>query len=296
MAFNTNDEQACDEAGVRKDLEFRPPSGTTVVRVLPTWKGPETPMPRYYWREFREHFLQVGESTWVFPSPREFGLPDPVWDKADELFATKNPELAVVAQKLVPKRKFLFNVVVLSCPEMKNKPKIGEVTIMKVGKMVWEPINKLNSNRTSPFHTLTLPENGVNLAITSEGSLLNTRYTTLPAGGRSDLIQDLAALSITTTLEELSDGVVNLDEYVEANQLRDDQIESTLAQYLRIHGVQGEPEIVVPKGQVAEVVPAAPAPKEVPPVAPTVVPPPPPPVMDGLVPPPPPPNFGGESA
>jgi hypothetical protein len=200
---------------------------------------------------------------------------------------------------LVPSRKYLFNVVVLNCPAYEQAPEIGKVTVMKVGKTVWEPINKMNSNRASKWHTLTLPDNGVNLDITREGAALKTRYTVMVNDGRSDLFADLNALGVSVDPEALAGDVVNLDEYLEAKALRPDQVASVLSQYLRINGVATAPEAVVPAAQVPDVVPAvAPTTPHEPqahqPVEQSTDEPEPPPLSDGLTPPPPPPpSFGG---
>lgn len=236
--FFENDEEHCN---LQKANDWRPPSGSSIIRVLPTWKPKDAPKPRLFWREFREHFFKVGEQTFVFPSSRNFDQEDPIWDTGELLVRSKDEDLVELGKTLIPKRKFYFNVVVLQSAPSEFPVEVGAVTVMKVGPKVAEPIIKQNRNKATKFHTITDPYDGVNLQVERTGSgLTNTQYSVNVVGERTNIMEDISALGITVDEETLAASIRDLDEFVESKLKTEDEVLNILSKVFRGNGLSKE--------------------------------------------------------
>lgn len=228
--FFDNDEEAIEQHIASGNTRlFRPQKGKNIVRILPTWKAPDQPGPRFFWLEYWEHYFKVDGKDYYVPSPRFWGETDPKWNKADEYFASGDPEKAELAREfLLPSRRFYFNVVVLKHPPMERPPEIGRVYVMKAGKTVWDEIVKIHSDKSTEFHSITKVDAGINIKIERTGDRKGTRYSTGVAGSRSNLLEDLKALGVETTLDELASQLTDLEAFLAQSKMSGDQIEDLM--------------------------------------------------------------------
>ena len=118
-----------------------------------------------------------------------------------------------LANNMDARPRFLFNVVLLDAPPPRQgePKKKGEVYVMKAPSTVRSAIVKMDRDEPGGWHDVTSPFHGVNLRITKEGQGLNTKYHVLPSGARTPIVEYLASVGITKTLDELKAGMHDLD-------------------------------------------------------------------------------------
>jgi hypothetical protein len=199
-------EYAKDKREVAERGEVRPfklENGVTELRILPPFNE------RGVWyRENKEYFFQNDGQYNRLSSPSQFGLPDPVAEKRQELIDAGGEANLEMAKELREQRTFLYNVIIKSAPAgVEFKP--GQVYILKTGVKVKRALLNNDRDVQGGWHDITNVESGVTFRITKSGKGFQTDYQTVPCAGRTRLEDDLLAVNMA-----MIDGtnLYNLDE------------------------------------------------------------------------------------
>lgn len=204
--FFKNDEDALRTTTASNAPILYLPSGSTTVRVLPTWKEGAA-----YFKTFREHYFKVDGQHQYLTCTEDDNCPG--CEEVDRLSSLGDEQSLEAADSLDARRKFFFNVVLISEPAGDSQLKKGEVYVMKVPSSVRNAIVKMDRDESGDWYDVTDPFRGVALRITKEGTgKMGTKYSVLPAGARTDLVELLASIGVDKTLEQLHQEMHNLDD------------------------------------------------------------------------------------
>lgn len=189
--------------------------GITIVRVMPPFSDAGV-----FFRELWEHSLKVnGKFTTVTcarcATPEG---PCPLCEEGETLKRSGDETNIQLANDLQPKRKYLFNVIVMSDPDGLGPDK--GVHVMKCGIKVKKAILDLDQEPVV-CGDVTDIGNGVNIRIEKRGQMLDTEYTVHPVRDRSDIAAELAAKGIDINTFQLYNlfEVLPPREYEEAKRL-----------------------------------------------------------------------------
>ena len=172
-------------AKTSRDLNFwKPSTGTMLIRVLP----PTAQAAGLYFRDTAYHY-NVGPEEKTFVCLRAEGKVCPICELRDQLYATKNPQLAELAGDLVPKPKVYFNMIDRKHPELGVQ--IGTLT----GKYAVEGVHEaiLGYCLDPQWGDLTDPTYGRDITIEKKGSGLDSEYQVRPSPVPSPIYPDAEA-------------------------------------------------------------------------------------------------------
>jgi len=297
--FYENDRESLRRRADKIDEHANVPSlflanGATTLRVLPTWKPGGV-----YVKEISDHFIRVNNRA-TFITCTEGSGPCACCEEYDRLISLGDDASLAAAEDLNTRRRSLFNVVFIQATgDHKYKP--GEVYVLKAPITVANDIVRMDVDEAGDWYDVTSVVHGVNLRISRDGQGVNTRYSVLPAGARTGIVDYLASIGVRKTLDQLFSEMHDLDAAFPPRSY--EEVKALIAQANRQHRGPRPADIPVasPKPPAATVpvqspgvVPPAPVPA--PPVpAQTTQPVPPPPAPPAPpVPVPAPPDGGGE--
>jgi hypothetical protein len=192
-----------DTTGTAATLYLNP--GATTVRVLPTWK-----QGGVYFKEFHEHYLRVDGRSHYLTCPLDDSCA--VCEEYERLCDLGDERSMELADEILPRPKFLFNVVLLGAPPSETPLKLGDIYVMKAPVTVKASIVKMDRDEAGSWYDVTSPIHGVNLRITKEGRGLSTKYQVMPDGARTNLVDYLASIGLNKTLEQIQQEMHNLDD------------------------------------------------------------------------------------
>lgn len=210
--------------------------GITVVRVMPPFSEEGV-----FFRELWEHSLKVNGKFTSITCARcaEPEGPCPLCEEGESLKRSGDETSIQLADDLRPKRKYLFNVIVMSDPEGLSPDK--GVHVMKCGVKVKKALLDLDQEPVV-CGDITDIENGVNIRIEKRGDMLNTEYSVHPVRDRSNIANELAAKDIDINTFQLHNlfEVLPPKSYEDAKRL-----------VSSIHAVSGFPAPPVAKPRLA---------------------------------------------
>ncbi len=237
------------EAG-NDDIIYTLRKGRTVLRVLPPFSADGV-----WFREMTEYYFKIGDEHYFLTSPRDFGLPDPLWDWGRSIYQEGDEAAIKEAKRFRPKTKYLMNVLILSDPDQKTSLESG-IKVLKAPTTVRRAL--VGYDYESEWGDITNPENGFNMSVEREGEKLNTKYSVIPGRERSNIFQALMDIDINPQDLNLPD----LDAVHRGALRSNDELQGILEQ---IKGV-ARPKSQAPRqsfgGPVAQPAAATPAPVE----------------------------------
>jgi hypothetical protein len=185
--FAKQKREAVQEGEIRP---FQLQKGVTELRILPPFNE------RGVWyRELKEYFFSVNGEWTRITSPSQFGLPDPVAEKRQELNDIGGQANMDMAKTMLEKRIYLYNVIVKSAPQgVEFVP--GQVYVLKTGVKVKRALLNFDRDPGGGWSDITNEDHGVTFRITRSGSGLNTDYQVAPCANRTRLEDDLAAVNM----------------------------------------------------------------------------------------------------
>lgn len=147
-------------------------SGLTTIRVMPAYSE------RGCWyKKVNEYYFQLGEQHMYFPSPRDFGNTDPIWDYCNQVYEDGDPKEIEKIKSWRPRAKYLVNVFILAEPEPVDR---NNIVVLKLPTSVHKELRTYDVDQAAGFGDITNLENGINFNIKKDGKLLNTNYTLTP--------------------------------------------------------------------------------------------------------------------
>lgn len=144
-------------------------NGKTTVRIMPAYSD------RGVWfKKVNEYYFNLGGQHFFFPSPRDFGLPDPIWDYCEQIYESEDQEKIAKIKEWKPMLRYLMNVFILSEP---NPIERTNVVVLKCPSKVQKELKSLDTDSAAGYGDITNLEKGFNVTITREGKGIGTTYT-----------------------------------------------------------------------------------------------------------------------
>ena len=230
--YGIPDTEALD-AELRKDKQdqsgngnfFYLKNGTTLVRVLPPFKG-----KKYWFKEVEEHTFPTGDEIFNALCLRAYDEVCPICDEYERLSDAKQIE---AAKKLRANKRYYFSALVFAAPGEYEKGKVYVIKApkaVKTGLLEWDRDMQGLYDITGALHASEGKGFlGVNMRIERTGQLLKTRYNVKNLGGREDLAQRLAAEGIDATSLKIPD----LDTVVDNSKTEADAMAKATAKYIK---------------------------------------------------------------
>ena len=178
--------------------------GITTVRILP----PKVGSGGLWFRKIVEHNTKIGEKFLSVACPRQIQQDCPFCEELERLTeegeTANNVELLTTAKKNFGiGTKFIANVICYSSPD----PEVGSlakgVMVMKFGTKIKQALLEMDQAVDTGWANITDVNNGVDIRITRSGKGLNTTYSIMPLGQRSNIQAKLAASGIDLSTLEL---------------------------------------------------------------------------------------------
>ena len=135
--FFKNDEEALRTGTASNAPVLYLPSGSTTVRVLPTWKEGAA-----YFKAFREHYFKVDGQHQYLTCTEDDRCPG--CEEVDRLSSLGDEQSLEAADSLDARRKFFFNVVLISDASGDSPLKKGDVCVLKAPSSVRNAIVKMD--------------------------------------------------------------------------------------------------------------------------------------------------------
>lgn len=173
--------------------------GITTVRILPPYseKG-------VWYREILEYSFMVDGQRRTFTAPSQFGLPDPVAEKAEQLKQMGGEANLKAAKELQPRKRFLVNALIENAPQgVEYTP--GKVEVVKIGVKLKRQLLDLDRDVQGGWANITDPNNQVVLRLSRTGSGLQTEYSVQPLPNRTNLTEYLQSIGQDIAAIELYD-------------------------------------------------------------------------------------------
>ncbi len=180
-AEHANDKNAEEESGSNNNI-YTLRKGRTVIRVLPPYSA-----EGLWFRKITEYYFRLGDGHLFLTSPRDFDLPDPLWDWGESIYEKGNEEAIKEANNFRPKPRSLMNVLILSDP--KDGCLEDGIKVLKAPTTVRRALVDFDCDRE--YGDITNPEAGFNMMIDREGEKLNTKYIVKAQRERSNIFQTL---------------------------------------------------------------------------------------------------------
>jgi hypothetical protein len=178
-------------------------AGVTEIRILPPYNESGA-----WYRELREYYFDVDGQTNRFTSPSQFGLPDPIAEKRNELMEAGGVANLTLAKEMREQRAFLYNVIIKSAPPgVEFVP--GQVYVLKTGVKLKRALLNHDGDEQGGWNDITNPEQGVTFRITKSGKGFKTDYQLQTLPTRTRLEDDLNAVGMGMIGPE---NLYNLDE------------------------------------------------------------------------------------
>jgi hypothetical protein len=169
-------------------------NGRTTMRVLPAFGEDGV-----WYRKITEYYFPVEDGHLFLTSPRDFGLPDPLYDYQREVYEDGNEAAIKEAKRFRAKKRFLMNVLVLS--DTKGTTMADGVKVLKAPTTVHRGFVDFDTD--AEYGDITHPEKGFNMIIDREGEKLSTEYTVKAQRERTNIFEivqnggiDVATLSL----------------------------------------------------------------------------------------------------
>ncbi len=183
--------------------------GTTNIRVLPIQKTVE--QGGQFFKEIFKHdiFNEYERSRFIAICPAGMELGEcAICEKGEELYNSKEEAAIEVADKLKPRRRFIYNVLCYNGPMDKQgqAPEFGKVYVFEAGPQAHRQIVELDQDAAAGWDDITSIEKGVNLVIKRTGEGLGTKYNVTPHGnGRTNVMDALKEGGVDSTKLKLYD-------------------------------------------------------------------------------------------
>lgn len=200
MAFQAfpRNEQAIVEDG-RSSTTHSLKQGTTILRVMPAYNN-----KGFWYKKIHEYYFRFGNTHIFMPSPRDFNQTDPIWDYADEVFASGDTEKIEQVKKFRPRETYLVNAYIFSEPNQ-QKP-YDKIVALKVPKSVQRQLKRLDTDASTGYGDITDLEKGVNITIHREGTTKETtKYDTNPHRNSTNVFDELKTRGLDLNSMKLND-------------------------------------------------------------------------------------------
>lgn len=202
MSFKSyqRNEQAIAEDG-RSSPTYSLKQGTTVLRVMPPYseKG-------FWYKKIHEYYFQLGSTHIYMPSPRDFGQKDPIWDLADEVFASGDKEKIEQFRRFRPREVYLINAYIFNEPNQQKQS--DKIVVLKVPKTVQRQLKLLDTDASTGYGDITDLATGVNITVHREGNTKETtKYNVNPHRNSTNIFDELKSKGLDLNKMELN----NLD-------------------------------------------------------------------------------------
>lgn len=147
-------------------------TGVTTIRVMPAYSD------RGCWyKKINEYYFKLGDQHMYFPSPRDFGNTDPIWDYCDSVYEEGDPQAIEKVKAWRPRLRYLVNVFILSEPNPVDR---NGLVVLKLPAKVQKELRTYDVDQAAGFGDITNLETGINFNVKKEGTGINTTYTVTP--------------------------------------------------------------------------------------------------------------------
>jgi len=154
-------------------------AGNTTIRVMPPYSD------RGCWfKKINEYYFKLGDQHLYFPSPRDFGEPDPILDYCESVWASEDEDMMAVVKEWKPRLRYLINVFILAEPSPVDR---NNVIVLKTPAKVLKELKTYDIDSAAGYGDITNIENGFNFNIKKEGKGLGTTYSVTPHRQNSDI-------------------------------------------------------------------------------------------------------------
>jgi hypothetical protein len=144
-------------------------NGKTTVRIMPPYSE------RGVWfKKVNEYYFNLGGQHLYFPSPRDFALPDPIWDYCESVYESDDQEAIAKVKEWKPTLRYLMNAFILSEP---NPIERKDLVVLKVPSKVQKELKSLDTDSAAGYGDITNLEKGFSITISKEGKGISTTYT-----------------------------------------------------------------------------------------------------------------------